>query len=136
MIHEYIRQKYDQRRLQGSAFFNLIKKIQKKILLKIKTWKFLKKVRIKLKKKFKNTKKKRKIKANGYQTRMPKLQQWLLEQLARYFIIIVSGFLLFISLSGEVVGYKIIYMIFFLFSGIVFQACGSIFLFYNFCLYF
>ena len=80
MIHEYIRQKYDQRRLQ----------------------------------------------ANGYQTRMPKLQQWLLEQLARYFIIIVSGFLLFISLSGQVVGYKIVYMIFFLFSGIVFQLSWNI----------
>ena len=57
---------------------------------------------------------------------MPKLQQWLLEQLARYFIIIVSGFLLFISLSGEVVGYKIVYMLFFLFSGIVFQLSWNV----------
>ena len=52
---------------------------------------------------------------------MPEFQAWILEQLARYFIIIVSGFLLFIALNGDVVGYKIVYMIFFLFSGICFQ---------------
>ena len=52
---------------------------------------------------------------------MPEFQAWILEQLARYFIIIVSGFLLFIALNGDVVGYKIVYMVFFLFSGICFQ---------------
>ena len=57
---------------------------------------------------------------------MPKIQQWVLEQLARYFIIIVSSFLLFISLHGEVVGYKIIYMMFFLASAIVFQLSWNI----------
>ena len=52
---------------------------------------------------------------------MPEIQAWILEQLARYFIIIVSSFLLFIALNGQVVGYKIIYMLFFLFSGVIFQ---------------
>ena len=35
---------------------------------------------------------------------MPEIQAWILEQLARYFIIIVSSFLLFIALNGQVVG--------------------------------
>jgi glucan phosphoethanolaminetransferase (alkaline phosphatase superfamily) len=57
---------------------------------------------------------------------MPEVQTWILEQLARYFIIIVSGFLLFIALNGDVVGYKIIYMLFFLFSGIIFQLSWNL----------
>ena len=57
---------------------------------------------------------------------MPEVQAWILEQLARYFIIIVSGFLLFIALNGDVVGYKIIYMVFFLFSGIIFQLSWNL----------